>query len=124
MLLTMAVTISGEAKKFMVRRLPSFRALKLRLKEVKIAVASVLRPCISLCLGLVRLVEASFEGQGWQENRKLTVLLALLLGTLPLSDTGTTSVGKDLATNSLEIRLDAVPFDSGVDQLRPAQRDK
>lgn len=37
----MAVTISGEARKFIVSRLPSFRPLKLRLKEVKIAVARV-----------------------------------------------------------------------------------
>jgi hypothetical protein len=33
----MAVTISGEARKFMVRRLPSLRALKFRLKEVRMA---------------------------------------------------------------------------------------
>lgn len=32
-----AVTISGEARKFMVSRLPSLRALKFRLKEVRIA---------------------------------------------------------------------------------------
>lgn len=35
---TIAVTMSGEARKFMVRRLPSLRALKLRLKEVRMAV--------------------------------------------------------------------------------------
>ncbi len=33
-----AVTSSGEARKFMVRKLPSLRALKLRLKEVRMAV--------------------------------------------------------------------------------------
>lgn len=32
-----AVTISGEARKFIVRRLPSFLALKLRLKDVRMA---------------------------------------------------------------------------------------
>lgn len=37
----MAVTISGEARKFMVRRLPSLRALKLRLNEVRIAAGLV-----------------------------------------------------------------------------------
>lgn len=32
-----AVTIVGEARKFIVRRFPSFRDLKFRLKEVRIA---------------------------------------------------------------------------------------
>jgi hypothetical protein len=34
----MAVTIVGEARKFMVRRFPSLRDLKFRLKLVKIAI--------------------------------------------------------------------------------------
>lgn len=38
----MAVTISGEAKKLRVLALPSLRALKLRLNEVKIAFSSLL----------------------------------------------------------------------------------
>lgn len=33
-----AVTIVGEARKFIVSRLPSLRDLKLRLKEVRIAI--------------------------------------------------------------------------------------
>jgi hypothetical protein len=33
----MAVTMSGEARKFIVSRLPSLRDLKFRLKEVKMA---------------------------------------------------------------------------------------
>ena len=45
---TIAVTISGEARKFIVSRFPSFLALKFRLNDVRIAISSFVSTHISI----------------------------------------------------------------------------
>ena len=63
-----AVTTVGEARKFIVSLLPSLRDLKFRLKDVKMAAKK------SIGIGHIT--------NDW---KKLTILLTLLLLSLPLS---------------------------------------
>lgn len=99
---TMAVTMSGEARKFMVRRLPSLRALKLRLNEVRMAERG-----------------SSVNGHA-QASEKLTVLLILALLAIPLTNARSASVRQHDTANSLEVGRDAISLDGRVDELRSA----
>lgn len=67
---------------------------------------------------------APFEQEARDEQMPLplTIFLALLLLALPLTNAGSAGVCKNLSADSLEVRLDAVPLDSRVNEFRAGRR--
>jgi hypothetical protein len=74
----------------------------LRLNEVRMAEAG----------------EASQHGEGGEhETRRLTILLALALLTIPLSDARSASVGENDSSDSFEVALESIALNGSVDEL-------